>query len=271
MRSDQTCSLAIAGIGVALRCNNPQVVAALQRRYHCFASGDEPQLVAQVRLAPPTAQPIPPDKGAVLHNGNVEFTAPGYRGFIDGARGTGELVLQSAQPLEDLDYFVRVAYAVLAFKQGGLLFHGAGIVRGGQGFLFFGRSGSGKTTVARLSPHDTVLNDDLVVLMPSDDDWTMWSTPFSNPTQVQPSGAHSAPLGCLLRLVQAREVWAEPLRPALALAEVVASVPVLSLDATQNARLLAVCGALLRTVPAYRLHFLPDTSFWPVVEALQPA
>ena len=67
---------------------------------------------------------------------------------------------------EEVEYFLRVIYALLVFQAGGLLFHAAGIVRDGQCYLFFGHSGSGKTTVARLSSTDLVLNDDLVVLIP---------------------------------------------------------------------------------------------------------
>ena len=59
--------------------------------------------------------------------------------------------------------FLRVTYALLLIRHGGFLFHSAGMIRNGCGYLFYGHSGSGKTTVSRLSQnHVTLLSDDLV-------------------------------------------------------------------------------------------------------------
>jgi len=170
-----------------------------------------------------------------------------------------------------LDYYVRVACAVLAFQAGGLLFHAAGIVRGGLGYVFFGYSGSGKTTVSRLSPHDVVLNDDLVLLMPADRGWTVQSTPFWNPSQVRPAGALAAPLAGLFHLVQDKQVYLETLYAAQAVAEVIASVPVIAADPSRTSQLLERGRRLIHAAPVYNLHFLPDPSFWPVVEQVRPS
>jgi hypothetical protein len=109
-----------------------------------------------------------------------------------------------------------------------------------------------------------VLNDDLVVLMPVGDAWAAHGTPFTNPTQCSPAQA-GAPAAALLRLVQSPDVSLTPLNGALAMAELLASVPVLNgapnppLDRIQQ---------ILQGIPAYQLHFRPDPSFWPHVEKL---
>jgi hypothetical protein len=134
----------------------------------------------------------------------------------------------------------------------------------GRAYLFFGPSGSGKTTVARCSSPEAVLNDDLVLLLPEMQGWRAFGTPFSNPTQVTPR-QDSAPAAALLRLVQSKEVRLAPLSRAQALAELLASVPVL--NASPNPP-LERCQLVLAGLPAYFLHFLPDPSFWPVVAAI---
>ncbi len=227
---------------------------------------EAPGLTLLVRLAGRLRASAFLDTATTFRSGAVEFGAPGYEGYIDVARGEGQLALSSAQPLEDLDYYARVACAVLAFQAGGLLFHAAGIIHDGRGYCFFGYSGSGKTTVARLSPRDVVLNDDLVLLMPADSGWTVHATPFWNPTQVAPSGATCAPLAGLFRLIQDKQVYVEALTPAQALAELVASAPVISADPSRTGQLLERGRRLIRQTPMYKLHFLPDPSLWPAVE-----
>jgi hypothetical protein len=63
-------------------------------------------------------------------------------------------------------------------------------------------------------------------------------------------------------------VFLEPLGAGLALAEIIANVPVLSADPLHSAELLRRGQQLLSAAPAYRLHFLPDPSFWPLVERI---
>lgn len=259
-------ALAIADITVQVSCNVPTLAAALRRRYRAFPARGAAQLTAQVHLEGRRRSSALLDTGIRFRNGVLHFTAPGYEGFIDEEAGQGELRLSSAQPVEEVDYFLRVAYALLALRAGGLLLHAAGIVRGGRAYLFFGPSGCGKTTVARLSRSDRVLNDDLVLLLPTEAEWRAYATPFWNPSQVRPAEAMAAPVAGMFRLVQDTEVYLEAVGPAQALAELVASVPVVTRDAQRARRLLEICRRLLDTVPVSRLHFLPDASFWRLVK-----
>jgi hypothetical protein len=262
------CALSIAGLGLTLACDQAPLATALRQRYDAFRSDAAPLLTARVTLSGAERTTPIYDPRLIFHDGRAYFTTPTYTGWIDAHAGRAELTISSTYPLEDVEYFVRVIYALLAFRAGGLLFHAAGIAHHERGYLFCGHSGSGKTTVARLSSSDRVLNDDLVVLMPADERWMIHATPFWNPTQVQPGGVDSVALAALLRLVQDTQVFVEPMGPGQALAEVIANVPVLPGDSTLSTALLLRGQRLLQQVPAYRLHFLPDPSFWPVVEAL---
>jgi len=92
----------------------------------------------------------------------------------------------------------------------------------------------------------------------------MYSTPFWNLTQVEPKPL-TAPLVAMYRLVQDKSVFLEPLKPGQALAEFVSNIPIISVNSEQSIALMERSMKLLRGVPVYRLHFLPDDSFWQVI------
>jgi hypothetical protein len=265
--SPLACTVSIGGIGLTLLSADAALIDQLRRNYRAFLADGPAPFTSRVQVdrqphAP--ALPITIFRAGVLH-----FTRPGYTSFIDLDHDTSELAIASAQPFEDVDYFVRAAYALLAFRAGGLLFHAAGIARHDRGYLFFGKSGSGKTTVSRLTRgnplHSIILNDDLVLLLPHDGAWQLHATPFSNPTQFAPSGPHAIRLHQMYRLVQSRRVFIEAMPRGQAIAEIVASAPIVSTDPGRAIALLGRAEQLEQAVPVRRLHFLPDDSFWQVI------
>lgn len=262
-----TFCLSIAGIGVSVACNDHPLVEQLSWRYREFPLEGDVQFAIRVELMEREGYGAFLEVDTAFRESVMEFKSPAYEGFVDTRKGYGQLSLSSAHPQDEVEYFLRVVYSLLVFNVGGLLFHAAGIVRWGRAYLFFGHSGSGKTTVSRLSSDNVVLNDDLIVLLPQMEGWIAYATPFWNPTQVRPT-SNSAPVAGLFRLVQDKDVFLEVMGKGQALAEMVASVPVIPDDRSRGGELMARCGSLLEKVPAHLLHFLPDSSFWGVVEEI---
>jgi len=271
--------LSIAGLPVVLHGLREDLRPAFSRHFEAFLAHDQairspPRVDLTLTWGPLALEPGPDAEPHISFlrapNGQdtrftlVRVVSGHTRGEVDLAAGGAALHLASAHPLSELEYFLRVVYALRAYQAGGLMLHAAGVARGGRAFVFFGHSGSGKTTVARLSPDALVLNDDLVLLMPDGPGWTVHGTPFWNPTQVRPTAA-AAPLAMLLRLVQSTTVYLAPMPFGQALGEMVSSAPVLPADPALCTGVLARCQAILAAVPAHRLHFLPDDSFWGVL------
>ena len=264
MTPDAT-ALTIGPLRVIIAAPDPAVHTALRSAYRAFAVGDAPapySLTAQVDYTP---GPAPAEWPFTFDCGVLRFTAAHCTGSLDLIAQRAHLNVIAPHPFEPIDYLVRAAVALLAFEAGGLLFHAAGLARHGNGYAFFGYSGSGKTTVARVSSEAQILNDDLIVLLPEDSRWNIYATPFSNPTQVTTAGPQCVPLAALYRLVQDRRVFVEPIAPAAAIAEVIACSPIVSADPDRALALLALAEHLVSTVPVQRLHFLPVPSFWAVV------
>jgi hypothetical protein len=262
-------TLTIAGLPLTIS-SDAALVTALLKRYTAFQqSAETSPFVARIERVghmPRTTDERP----LIFRADGVHFTASDYAGHINLAEQHAALTLNSAAPVEDADYFIRTIFALRLFEAGGLLFHAAGLVRQERGYLFFGHSGSGKTTVSRLSPEAIVLNDDLVALLPDANQWHMLATPFSNPTQVAlqhtPIGPRSAIVSGAYRLIQDRRVYVEDLPLAQAVAEIVASSPIVCADPARTLDLIARARQLHTAVPIRHLHFLPDNSFWSVVE-----
>lgn len=264
-------NLSIAGIGVGLICNHPGIVAALRSRYRDFLVKGPIDMRAEIEYQGQERSSSLLDIGIQFAGRRMQLTERGYRGFIDPPANIAQLQLSSNQPVEDIEYFLRIIYAALAFENQGFLFHAAGIVKDERAFLFFGHSGSGKTTVSRLSEPYRILNDDLLLLLPEKSNdpavhkWIAYSTPFWNPTQVKPSPSE-APVVGLFRLVQSKNVFLEEMSKGQALAEIFSNIPVLPDDPEKSQILMIRSLDLLSAIPCYRLYFLPDRSFWEVVD-----
>jgi hypothetical protein len=264
MTDREKFSLSIAGLGVEVNCSHKALAEVLAKRYAAFPANGEIHLHADVQWNGKERESALLDTGTRFQGCILKFEAPGYQGWIDEHEGQARLNISSNQPVEEIDYFLRVVYALLAFKSGGLLFHSAGIVHQGMAYLFFGHSGSGKTTVSQLSSNDVVLNDDLLLLLKKGEGWYAFGTPFWNPTQTSPT-ATSAPIKKMLRLVQDTEVSLNPLPAGKAIAELISNVPVLPLDPDRSASLLLQLQQIRKVIPVYELHFLPDASFWSLI------
>jgi hypothetical protein len=261
----QGFSLSIANFRIQANCNHSQLAQKLRQRYHEFQTPQKPNLRIDVQWMGTERSSSLLDTKTAFRNGVLAFSALGYQGFIDEKKGQGKLQLSSAHPVEDIDYYLRVAFALLANAAGGILMHTAGILRDKRAYLFFGHSGSGKTTVCQVSAEvHTILNDDLILLLPRKNSWRAYGTPFWNPTQIKPSN-QSAPVVGMYHLIQSKKVYAQKMGEAQATAALIANVPVIPQDPMRSKQLLETLSQLQKTIPIFELHFLPDDSFWNVI------
>jgi hypothetical protein len=253
--------LDIAGISVGIYCNDTNLQKQIQSHYAAFLTGSETIVDLSIKV---TGRDYPLDTNLSLPDGILHFDSPGIQGVIDCENKNGQLCLNVDRPFEAIDYGLRVTYSILAYRAGGILLHAAGIVKNGQAFLFTGHSGSGKTTIARASKEASVLNDDLVLVLKKENIWLGYGTPFWNPTQIRPNHGF-APLGGIYFLVQDDKVFLEVPGYGQALAEIISNIPVISTDPEFAMGVIQRGSELLKDIKSYRLHFLPDDSFWNLI------
>ncbi len=199
--------------------------------------------------------------------GECELSGPGFLGQISAAQTRATLRAHPQATPADIGYFLRVVLAVQSFTRGGLLFHAAGIVHRHRGYALFGVSGSGKTTAARLSAPDAVLNDDLLLLWPDGERWQIWATPFGKSRRAAGCDGEGVTLYALLRLIKAPHVSLETLPQGRALGELVANTPVLSGDAAWLPDVFVRWEKVTSAIPVRALHFQKEPTFWEVIDA----
>jgi len=151
-------------------------------------------------------------------------------------------------------------YAFASAPYAALELHASVVTRGGRGFLFLGKSGTGKSTHSHLwlehIPGTELLNDDNPVLRVVDGAARVFGSPWSGKTPCYK--AQDAPVGAIVRLVQAQHNRIERLSAVQAYASVMASCsgfrPIRTLADAQHETL----SLIAQQVPCYHLECLPD-------------
>ncbi len=261
--------ITIAGIPVHLLVNDSSMAERIHHHYAAFLGEgrDEAALRLKVQVRK-GARFVPIQPGPWIINlaydaGRIKFRSYLEAGEADFGSAQGHVIMA---PEGNLENFLRVVYAWLCLQRGGLLLHAAGLIRDGQGYVFFGPSGAGKTTTARLSEGMAqVLSDDLVIIRYVDDRYTLFGVPFRGELVAAPRANAQAPLAGIYRLRKDQRHAVAPLSPAEGVAELAAAAPFVVADRASAAALLEVCSALTAAVPVRALHFRRDDGFWSVI------
>jgi hypothetical protein len=154
-----------------------------------------------------------------------------------------------------LDSLLRVLWSIFLPLEGGALVHACGLRHGEIGVVFPGRSGAGKTTLARKAPDaDDVLSDEIVALRPAPEGgvpgWRVYGTPFWGEFARGGISMRSWPLRCLGFLAQREGVAMSPITSAEATMRLLSCFVCFQTDDATVRRNLAVAAQLCSDVRA---------------------
>ncbi len=178
---------------------------------------------------------------------------PGYR--------NGILHLSGFHSKAALDNALMILFAMASACTGTVLFHSAVVSLDGRGYMFLGKSGTGKSTHARLwlqnIPGTELMNDDNpAVRVKPDGTAVVYGTPWSGKTPCYRNV--SAPLGGIVLLSQAPYNKIVRLKGIGAYAAVVPSISGKRWDARIADGLHETENALATYIPVWHLDCLPD-------------
>ncbi len=281
--------ISIGDATIGLRCWDNGFAHSLRTWCGEFHSAREPDFWLEIQLRegrPATEiQQIMSQVHLKVDGGHFRTHPPLWEGEISWAehwlrfKTEKELFHPAIQP-RFLNVLLGSIYnTICEYQRGGereaFLFHGCGVVVRGQGYLFTGPSGAGKTTVAKLAGTRMVLNDEAVLLRDGGSKFWLGGTPLLGGLNRRANGWHR--LRAVLMLEHGQEVRLRPLSRGEAyrrfLAQLFDTAPLIPpwvdreglsfLEAKADFSAWAV-----RAVPMYKLRFKPDDSFWPLVEQL---
>ena len=179
--------------------------------------------------------------------------APGYR--------SATLHLSGFQTKAALDNSLMIQFAMASACLGTVLFHAAVVSLEGRGYMFLGKSGTGKSTHARLwlenIPGTELMNDDNpAVRVKPDGTAVVYGTPWSGKTPCYRNV--SAPLGGIVLLSQAPFNKIVRLNGIGAYAAVVPSISGKRWDERIADGLHETENTLASNIPVWHLDCLPD-------------
>ncbi|WP_300812388.1 hypothetical protein [uncultured Bacteroides sp.] len=161
-----------------------------------------------------------------------------------------------------LNNFLMMIYTFATAERGTLMVHASVVCYDGRGYLFLGKSGTGKSTHTRLWLRhiggSRLLNDDnpVVALDPATGQATVYGTPWSGKTPCYLN--ESVPVGAFVRLEQAPANAISRLTSTHAFAALLPSCSCLKQDAAIYKGIIDTVTHIATRIPICHLKCLPD-------------
>lgn len=141
----------------------------------------------------------------------------------------------------------------------GVLIHAAGLCFRDTGYIFPGKSGSGKSTISRqLTGLDDYefLSDDRIIIRKSNETFKAFGTPW--PGEAGIAVNKNATLSGIFLISQASYNKIEEIKPQKAMERLLPVVSIPWYDKDIMIKILDFCEDLISNVPVYELYFKPD-------------
>jgi hypothetical protein len=186
-----------------------------------------------------------------------------------GRAGIWTCVEESAELSGVVENVLRPLLAARLLAAGGLLVHSAAI----NGYLFAGRSGAGKSTIARLGLEAglPVLSDDLNALVPDGDRFAIAPLPFTGDLEENEVSNEQTPLRGVFGLEKGDREDVRPTTLAETVSLLVRCAPYVNQDPQRMPRLLDRAAAVASSTARGMLTFRRDGHVWPILDVGLPA
>lgn len=242
--------LLIGGLPLRLHSRDSELLAAATERYNRFQGGLHDRFSIEVNRE-------------AHRDGEPHVFACDFEGARVAANRSS-IRFSGVQHEYALDSLLRMFLSWALLPEQGFLLHAATVMHDGKAYVFFGRSGAGKSTISRLSPPGSVLTDEISLLKCVDGEWRAFGTPFWGEFRAEGQNT-SAPVAGFFRLMQSSSNRVERLRPAELLKALLPCVLFFSLRLVDHDRLLEVLTEACQSTKGYNLEFQKNRSFWEVL------
>lgn len=247
--------LDIGGLSIELDLAGGASLRASVERYRPFAVAGDADITLAVE-----PHPDPPGQDEPYDGLDVEFRREGgaltavRRDFeleLDEAARSGR-ALVSAQPAALSSALRIVAAQWLPALKDTILLHAGGVVAGGRAWVFFGRSGAGKSTAVGQLTEWPVLSDEIVAIRVTPGGIVACATPFSGALDL-PGRPAAAPLGGLHLLEKTEDLESAELATGEARGALMRCVLMFGDPGPSAGKVLELVSILVESLPVIRL------------------
>jgi hypothetical protein len=249
----------IAGVALGFTIRNRALFGLIRRRYHGYLCR-EPAAI-QFACTFSTSRLFSRRINATVLR-DVQGIWHAMRRDFDcrwtGSRGT----LNLRPSVYSFDACLRVLLATVLPLHGCVLIHAASVAVNRAGFVFAGVSGSGKTTISRLSKTGRVLNDEISALRLTDRGIVVAATPFWGEMGTGPACRRQFPLQGLYFLEKGLAHNIIPLPVQNALQPLLRCLCVFSNNPDDQGRMLDLAIQIVGAHCCATLVFAKDPSVW---------
>lgn len=259
-------TVSIADIPIGIRLPSAHWAAAVAEQYGSFLDDGLAAWQVDVQADPSV---VVAEGAWVQREGQVSrFRLHTCAGQIDFQQRRATLSAATALwAISGLDRLLSyVLMHILPAQQQSLLLHGVGMAAQGEGHIFFGPSGAGKTTIAGLAAGRYALfSDENLILRCASPRPLLLSTPFwgsSTPAHLVQRKRRQIPIRALYALRHGPEFLLERLSAADAVVSLLLTEKIAADDPGSLNAWLAVVEKLLEAIPVFRLTFRPTPDLW---------
>jgi len=262
-------------------------IKSIKQYFENFFSTQEPDIIIDLKIVPGKEKihlSFSEFSSKLIEGNRFSIAAGVIKGEFDFARKRCALEVRDTifnNPTFRLfDYFLHQLYFTLLEKKYGQkpplkqLVHASSVIKDGNGYLFVGSPGSGKSTIAALSSGYDVLNDEITLVVQEDNHLSIHATPFNGYFKEKKNTF--GPLKKIFLIKQNTRHFIQDLPGNDCIIPFARQViPPLGILSVKNNMTLSVVfektTAILSRAPCYELNFLPDKWFWKCIEQFEQA
>ncbi len=204
----------------------------------------------------------PPD--CTINNNTLTIVHPYYEGTFDLTKNEGTA---SVSNLFSLMAFIRLIVSVVIIDRGGLAIHSSCIFKNNKAHIFAGTSGSGKSTVVKLTDEPLLYSDEVTLVRKDESGFfKIHHSPFRSEFHTESLDATENIVGMFF-LQQDTSVFLEPLTQSHALIKLLPNVffPIVARNPFEP-KIFQLCLDFLSQVRPVVMHFKKDNSFWRYID-----
>ena len=243
-----------------MNCRDSKIISWLKQNYAPFLCVQKPHLEATLIFDKTWGRGGDKQIASSLDRkvGVFSYRLETFDAEIDFSKNIARL---SSGDHSNITVMMRFLSSLMLSRTGGFLLHSCAIVKDGFSYVFFGQSGSGKTTIARLSENKAVLTDETTALVKNNGSWFAYATPFAGEFG-QPGQNAGAKVKALFALNKSLRFSHNIFDQAGAVRQLSCSAFLNNGDYPMIDRALTAIEKLVGDLPCYDLYFKATPQIW---------